>query len=67
MGKTLYIKRLAEKLQDKLGQKSESVLVTIPLHGPVVTLDTVLELLKDYLMKPNTYIYHIDIASNVSL
>lgn len=65
MGKSLYVKRLAENLQTNLGQSD--VLVTIPLHGPVVTPDTVLELFKDHLKKANCCIYHIDIAPNVSL
>ena len=64
MGKSLYIRRRAESLQKKLGQ-TDAVHVTIPLHGPVVTPDTVLELFKDHLKKPICCIYHIDIAPNV--
>ena len=66
MGKSLYVKRLAESLQRKLKQ-SEVSHVTIPLHGPVISPDTVLELFQDHLRKPSCYIYHIDIAPNVSL
>lgn len=65
MGKSLYIHRLAEDLQKNL-MKSDVVHVTIPLHGPVVIPDTVLELLKDHLKKPTCFIYHIDIAPSVS-
>ena len=66
MGKSLYVQRLAEKLQQSL-RTTETVQVTIPLHGPVVTPDTVLELFKDHLKKPTCCIYHIDIAPNVSI
>lgn len=65
MGKSLYIQRLAEDLQKNL-KKSEPVHVTIPLHGPVVTPDTVLELFKDHMKKSSCFIYHIDIAPSVS-
>lgn len=64
MGKSLYVQRLAEKLQDKINV-TEAVHVSIPLHGPVVTPDTVLELFKDHFKKPFCYIYHLDIAPNV--
>ena len=68
MGKSLYTQRLAEALQDKLPESSRSgtVHVTIPLHGPEVTPDSVLALLKGHLRKPACYIYHIDIAPSVS-
>lgn len=66
MGKSLYIKRLAEKLQERLKLDSpESIHVIIPLHGPVVTPDSILELFKDHAKNPKTCIYHIDIAPNV--
>ena len=64
MGKSLYVQRLAEKLQKQL-KTSEPVHVTVPLHGPVVTPDTVLDLFKEHWKKPTSYIYHIDVASNV--
>ena len=60
MGKSLYILRLSEKLKKQR-------YVTIPLHGPVVTPDTVLELFKDHMMNPTCCIYHIDIGPNVCL
>lgn len=64
MGKSLYIQRLAKKLQDKFNL-TEAVHVTIPLHGPVVTPDAVLELFKDHFEKPLCCIYHLDIAPDV--
>lgn len=65
MGKSLYVSRLAKGLQDHLGVSD--VYVTIPLHGPVVTLDSVLELFKDHTMNPKCCIYHLDIAPNVRI
>ena len=66
MGKSLYIQRLGENLRVNLGQ-ADPVHVTIPLHGPVVTPDTVLELFKDHFKRPTCCIYHVDIAPNVSV
>ncbi len=66
MGKSLYIKHLAENLKLNLRRSDDAVHVTVPLHGPIVTSDTVLELLKDYARNPTCCIYHIDIAPNVS-
>lgn len=64
MGKSLYIRNLAERLREKQPD-SDAVHVTIPLHGPIVTPDTVMELFKDHFEKPSCCIYHIDIAPNV--
>ena len=66
MGKSLYIQRLGENLRVNLGQ-ADPVHVTIPLHGPVVTPDIVLELFKDHFKRPTCCIYHVDIAPNVSV
>ena len=66
MGKSLYVRRLAEKLKDKSHQSS-SAYVIIPLHGPVVNIDAVLELLQQHLNEATTCIYHFDIAPNVSI
>lgn len=65
MGKSLYIQCLAEDLR-RILQQPEVAHVTIPLHGPAVTPDTVLELFKDHYKRPTCCIYHIDIAPNVS-
>ena len=65
MGKSLYIKNLAKNLQQILKQTAAAH-VTIPLHGPEVTPDTVLELFQDHLRKSSSCIYHVDIAPNVS-
>ena len=66
MGKSLYIQRLAETLKSR-GPGQFGAHVTLPLHGPVVTPDTVLDLFKDHMKNPTCCIYHIDIAPNVSL
>ena len=66
MGKSLYINRLGEALRAKLGNPHGCVHVTIPLHGPVVTSDTLLEFLQDHMKNPSCCIYHIDISSSVS-
>ncbi len=58
MGKSLHIKHLAEK-------HTSADHVIIPLHGPVVTPDTVLELFEDHAKNDTCCIYHIDIAPNV--
>ena len=66
MGKSLYVQRLSENLKLNKKSASETVLVTIPLHGPNVTSDTLLEFFKEHLYQPTCCIYHIDIASSVS-
>ncbi len=67
MGKSLYIQRLANELGRRKRRKSPAVVhVTIPLHGPVVTPDTLLELFQQHLERPTCCIYHIDIAPSVS-
>jgi len=65
MGKSLYIKRLADRLRSTLQHSTDAVHVTVPLHGPVVTPDTVLDFLQDHAKNPSCFIYHIDIAPSV--
>lgn len=67
MGKSLYIKRLAQDLAINLRQNEEAVHVTIPLHGPLVTPDTVLHLFKDHFKNQTCCIYHIDISPSVRI
>ena len=66
MGKSLYIQRLADSLAGNLRRSRSDVLVTIPLHGPAVTHDIILEFFMEHLKNPTCCIYHIDIAPNVS-
>ena len=66
MGKSLYLEHLADNLKHAIHHPDgAAVHVTIPLHGPVVTADHVLNLLKDHAKNPACFIYHIDIAPNV--
>ena len=62
MGKSLYVSRMAEKL-DREGEKSNHVI--IPIHGPQVTSDLVLKSLQEYYGRAEGKIYHFDIAPNV--
>ena len=64
MGKSTYIQSLADRLKEK---QPNSDLVIIPLHGPIVTPDTVLELFKGHFERPSCCIYHVDIAPSVRL
>ena len=65
MGKSLYVQRLAENLKLNKKSSSDPVLVTIPLHGPNVSSDILLEFFKEHVHQPTCCIYHIDIASSV--
>ena len=40
--------------------------VTIPIHGPEVTPDTVMEFLKDHMKDATSTIFHLDVAPTVS-
>lgn len=66
MGKSLYVKRLAQKLQRQHHPNSTHVIV--PIHGPVVNADTVMTSLCKCTTREtsNAEIIHLDIASSVS-
>ena len=64
MGKSLYIQRLREALERQT--KDEPVEVVVPIHGPVVTADTVMEALINEIGNTRATIFHLDIAPNVS-
>jgi hypothetical protein len=64
MGKTFYIQQLAQQITTIMGRTSASC--TIPMHGPEVTADTVMDFLIHHLQDPYCSMYHLDIASNVS-
>ena len=63
MGKSLYIKRLREKLETQTSCKP--VEVVVPIHGPVVTPDTVVRALTHHFGNSRATIFHLDIAPNV--
>ena len=67
MGKSLYVRRLAQKLHMQCPINTEHVIV--PIHGPVVNADTVVASLCNH---PTNHlrtaqIIHFDIASSVSI
>ena len=66
MGKSLYVDRLAQKLKKQCQIKSQHVI--IPIHGPVVNADTVMESLGNHVnsQTPTAQIIHFDISSSVS-
>ena len=69
MGKSLYIQHMVEQLQAKIRGIGSKACVTVPLHGPQVSPDIVM----DYLVKCmqesacTRSIFHLDIAPNVSI
>ena len=63
MGKSLYIQRLKEKLETRTSVQPLEVVV--PIHGPVVTADTVVKALEKHFGKEDATIFHIDIAPSV--
>ena len=64
MGKTLFITRMVEKLQAlKPGYKA---LITIPVHGPVVTTDSIMECLVHHVGDSDCTVIHFDISPSVS-
>ena len=67
MGKSLYIERLSEELQAmEVENFDTNVHLTIPVHGPVVTPNSILDLFEEHFQsQPCGCIYHIDIAPNV--
>lgn len=65
MGKSLYIKRRREALAEITTDCESCLHLIIPLHGPLVTADSVIEALKEYIGHNKAIIFHLDIASNV--
>ena len=64
MGKSFYVQQMARKITKTMGRTSASC--TIPIHGPEVTADTMMDFLIHHLQDPYCSMYHLDIASNVS-
>ena len=66
MGKSLFIERMERNLLQNL-KAVGSARVVIPIHGPTVSPDTVLEALRGYnTPEYDNYIFHFDIAPGVS-
>ena len=67
MGKSLYIQRLTEELETKSDQLGPHHVI-IPVHGPKVTFDTIVQALKHPFEKKDSgqaIIFHIDISPSV--
>ena len=74
VGKTLYIRRMKERLVKHLkefnliGNKSRNTvqpIATIPLHGPIVTVNEVLSMLLNIQDNLQSSIIHLDIPQKV--
>jgi hypothetical protein len=63
MGKSLFITRMAEKLQALIPGKN--ALITIPVHGPVVTTDSIMDCLLCHENTSECVILHFDISPSV--
>ena len=69
VGKSLYIRKMKDKLMKLLKQKekhSSKAIITVPLHGPVVTSDEVLSMLLEDETDLKSCIVHLDIPQRVS-
>ena len=65
MGKSFYIQEMAKTLRKQAMKTCYNY--TIPIHGPEVTPDTVMEFLSEHLQDPSRSMYHLDISSDVSI
>ena len=65
MGKSLFITRMADQLKSQRLRDTPKC-VAIPIHGPVISSDIVLEFLNPYTSSHCT-IFHFDIAPRVSI
>ena len=72
VGKSLHIRKMKDQLVKKLkvdgaftGNQSVKALVTVPLHGPVVTADELLSMLLDENSELKSCIIHLDIPQRV--
>ena len=68
MGKSLYVKRMTNKLKKKLKiPVTYPLCVTIPIHGPNVDFDKVMKSLLCYSnpLDPLPQIFHFDVAPSV--
>ena len=73
MGKSLFITRMAEKLDNRvfqfssyLSRQAANKLVTIPIHGPNISNDDVIDMLSEPSVYQGPKILHLDVASQVS-
>ena len=64
MGKTLFVIRMSERLQAVI--PGHNTLITIPVHGPVVTINSVMESVVPHENRSECTILHFDISPSVS-
>ncbi len=64
MGKSLYAKQMVTSLEQSMC--SDNMHVTVPIHGPLVTAETLMDCLKQHFGRDNCTIYHLDVAPRVS-
>ena len=67
MGKSLFIQRMANQLGVVTSSHAKSIPAVIPIHGPVVTANVVLNFLKEHYKDEKCKIYHFDVAPSVSM
>lgn len=70
MGKSLYVKRMTERLKKKFkAPVTYPLCVTIPIHGPNVDFDKVMKSLLRHAnpMEPFPQIFHFDVAPSVRI
>ena len=63
MGKTLFVTRMVGKLKSLMPRQSS--LITIPVHGPVVTTDSIMQCLVKHEDTSHCSIIHLDISPSV--
>ncbi len=66
MGKTHYISVLRRALDKKLKCSSSSSVV-VPVHGPIVTVSSIIDGLRQMKDYHKPLLFHLDIAPSVSL
>ena len=65
MGKTLFVTRMKEKLEAVMTRHTHNPLVTIPVHGPVVTVDSIMQCLVQNEDLSHHTILHFDVSPSV--
>ena len=67
MGKSLFVQRMSEQLRGVICERPEhDVCSVIPVHGPIVNSEVILNFLKGHYRDEKCKIYHFDIAPSVS-
>ena len=64
MGKSLFVQRMVEQLQMNVKSTGKACVI-VPLHGPKVTPDVVMDYLEGHMQESACTIFHLDIAPSV--